>query len=419
MTNYTFEKRSSYLLFISALILAVFSTFLLNMLVSVYLKDMAATFGVTQGAASQIRTITEIVAVPVALILGFLTLRLNHKYLIIGGLVVILIGLIGVYLASNFTMLRIFYPFDGIGSPVVGVVAMVMIGESLPVDKKGKVVGWTLAIGTLSYLVGIFIGGAIVDIFGSWRNILTVFALPLTAVALILVYLFVPARIVDQPRKITREFYFAKYKLVLTNKSALACLGGTFFRIVLPITGSIFGVAFFRTYWGLSLNYGLLIVMLWVTTSFFGTWIGGHILNKGGRKRLTVAMTFLEAAMVISFVSVPSAWGASLVWVAVGISLFAPFFSGIGNTAVGCLYLEQVPESLGPLMSLRSVAASLGLAFGVAMGGFVLDAYGYQMIGITLGILGLIGGLIFLFFTKDPIKGKECKTGSITLPLAN
>jgi predicted MFS family arabinose efflux permease len=411
-----FPKRSSYFLFIAALILAVFATYLLNMLVSIYLKDMAANFGVTQGVASQIRTMAEVLAVPVALVLGFLTLRFNHKYLVIGGLIVILIGLVGVYLAPNFTILRIFYPLDGIGSPVVVVVAIVMIGESLPIDKKGKVVGWTLALGTLSYLIGVFVGGAIVDVFGSWRDIITVFALPLTAAALILVYLFVPAKIVDQPKSITRKYYFAKYKLVLSSKSAVGCLFGSFLRVTLPITGGIFGVAFFRTYWSLPLQMGLLIVMLWVTTAFFGTWIGGQILNRGGRKRLTVIMTFLEAAMVISFVSIPSAWGASWVWVAVGISLFAPFFSGIGNTAVGCLYLEQVPQSLGPLISLRSVFASLGAAFGVAIGGFMLDLYGYQMIGVTLGILGLIGGLIFLFLTKDPTIGKtaECKIALLT-----
>jgi MFS transporter, YNFM family, putative membrane transport protein len=401
-----FPKRSLSYLFIAALILAVFSTYLLNMLASVYLKDMAATFGVTTGVASQIRSMANALAVPVALVIGFLTLRLNHKYLTIGGLIAILIGLVGVYLAPNFTLLSIFYSLDGIGSPVVGVIAIVMIGESLPTNKQGKVVGWALALGSLSYLIGLFVGGAIVDVFGSWRDILTIFAIPITAVTLFLVYLFVPARIVDQPKNITRKYYFSKYKLVLTNKSAVGCLFGSFFRVCIPITGALFGVAFFRTYWGLTLNIGLSLVMLWVTVAFFGTWIGGHILNKGGRKRLTVIMTFLEAITVILFVSVPAAWGASWVWLAVGISLAAPFFSGIGNTAVGCLYLEQVPESLGPLMSLRSVSASLGAAFGVAIGGFMVDAYGYQMIGVTLGLLGLIGGMVFLFLTKDPTIGK-------------
>ena len=47
---------------------------------------------------------------------------------------------------------------------------------------------------------------------------------------------------------------FAKFKRVLTNKSALSCLSGTLFRIVLPIMGALFGAAFFRTYWGLPRN---------------------------------------------------------------------------------------------------------------------------------------------------------------------
>jgi predicted MFS family arabinose efflux permease len=404
MEKNIFNKRYPFVMFVLALILAVFATYLLNMLLSVYLKDMATTFGVATGVASKLSAQAQLVSIPVAIVLGFLTLRYSHKYLLLTGLITIIIGLVGVYFSPNFTVLQIFYPLDGVGSPIVGIVAIVMIGDLLPLEKKGKAMGWALALGTLSYIIGVFIGGSIVDAFGTWRAILPVFAIPVTIAAFILVYLFVPSKTYVRQVAITREFYFAKFKRVLTNRSALSCLSGTLFRIVLPIMGSLFGVAFLRTYWGLPLNTSILILMGWILASFLGTLMGGYLLNWGGRKRLTVVATFLEAVFVISFVSVPIAWGASWVWAAITLSLFAPLANGIGNTAVNCLYLEQVPDARGTLMSLRSVSASVGGALGVILAGYLLDTSGYQMIGITLGALGFIAGLIFLFLAKDPTK---------------
>jgi predicted MFS family arabinose efflux permease len=417
MENNFVGKRYSYRLLVLALVLAVFATYLLNMLLSVYLKDMATTFGVAQGVASQLSAIASLVSIPVAIVLGFLTLRYNHKYLLLAGLVTIVIGLIGVYLAPNFTIMQIFYPLDGVGSPIVGVVAIVMMGDLLPLEKKGKTMGWALGLGALSYIIGVSIGGLIVNAFGTWRSILPVFAIPVTIAAFVLVALFIPSKPFAKPVAITKQFYFAKFKSVLTNRSTLSCYSGTLFRVMLPIMGGVFGAAFFRTYWGISRNTTLLIVLGWVLTLFVGTLIGGYLLNRGGRKRLTVAATLLEALFVISFVLVPISWGASWVWVAVALSLFAPLASGIGNTAVSCLYLELVPEARGPLMSLRTVSQALGGTIGVVIAGYLLDSFGYQMIGITLGVLGLVGGLIFLLLVKDPTRKQKQIGEKKTAPL--
>ena len=47
------------------------------------------------------------------------------------------------------------------------------------------------------------------------------------------------------------------------------------------------------------------------------------------------------------------------------------------GTAINGLTLEQIPSARGTLMSLKGAAQSLGTAFGVAVGGYLLISFGY------------------------------------------
>ena len=403
MDNNPTEKRHSYTLLIAALTLAMFTTVTLEMLAQVYLRDMAATFNVSVSVASQIRLLASFLGFVVSLVLGFMAIRFRHKWLIVAGLIVIIIGLIGTSLAPSFAFLQVFYPLDGVGSPIVGVAAIVIIGDMLPLEKKGKAIGIATAMGTLTFLVGIFIGGNIVGVFGSWRYISLVFSLPITILALILVLFLVQSKPQVQQTEITRADYFGKYKKVLTNKSAIGCLAGNFLRVMLPITGAIFGVAFFIETWSLSVNQVVVqIIIPWMVIFFISSWLGGQLLNWGGRRPLTIICTAVEAVFVMSFVNFPSAWGA------MALGAVAVFASGIGNTSASCLYLEQIPESRGPMMALSNATRYLGLAAGIAFAAIILSASNYQIMGIVLGSLGFVSVALYYFLAKDPTKDKAC-----------
>ena len=54
-------------------------------------------------------------------------------------------------------------------------------------------------------------------------------------------------------------------------------------------------------------------------------------------------------------------------------------------------------------MSIQTAIQSVGSALGAGIGGVTLILYNYELVGISLGILAVIGACIVRVFTVDPI----------------
>jgi MFS family permease len=92
-----------------------------------------------------------------------------------------------------------------------------------------------------------------------------------------------------------------------------------------------------------------------------------------------------------------------------GLRWAASFFFGVTITAASNLMIEQVPQFRGAAMALSSAFRGMGVAFGIAVAGAVLNLYvdtiiGFQMLGVTVAVFAFASALIALFFTKDPLR---------------
>jgi len=128
-----------------------------------------------------------------------------------------------------------------------------------------------------------------------------------------------------------------------------------------------------------------------------GSVIGGRLVNRFGRKRLTVISSFILGVATLFFNNIPNPWLTLLVWVISG------FFMGTRITAYNSLTVEQVPEYRGTMMSFSQFSSNIASALGNGLGGLILIAFDYGHMGF-LGISAIIASLIFHFFTTDPTK---------------
>ena len=77
--------------------------------------------------------------------------------------------------------------------------------------------------------------------------------------------------------------------------------------------------------------------------------------------------------------------------------------AGIMFSALGSRSLEQLPRCRGTMMSIHTAMQRVGGGLVAGIGGLALLLYDYEFVGISLGVLAVVGALIIRVFTGDPI----------------
>jgi predicted MFS family arabinose efflux permease len=382
--------------FIFSLALVVFGTSMLDVLSSLFLVDLAKTFfgssdPIYLGIVSQIVTISSIAAIAFGVLNGFLSVRVMHRTLLLIGALCIVIGAVGCLLSPNLLFLFIFYPFDGVGTIIVGAMAFTLIGESLPLEKRARSIGVVTSSGIVSIAVGFAIAGYGANI-GGYHSYLAWYVLPVSLVALFAAYFFVPKNL--QQAANVKQSFSESLKQVFLNKSAAACLIGNMFLTAAGVW-SIFASTFWRKYYSLPIEVVAWITVAVVVVYALGGFIGGRLVDRFGRKRFVVYNWFARGVLIAVVVFMPDVYSALF------MSFVATFIGGFAVTGSHNLIVEQVPKSRGTMMSINGVFASIGVTIGSICGGLAI-IQGFQMLGLSFGIFAVIAALIILFIAKEP-----------------
>lgn len=195
--------------------------------------------------------------------------------------------------------------------------------------------------------------------------------------------------------------YWEGIKEVLSNHSAMACVMGRAFQSAAVMAVILYGATFYRKHFGVPLGYTTLIFTVSAGLAALGTQISGRILvNRIGRKPVTVIMAFFYGVFIISFLNMPHPW------LAIMVQWFAGFSSGIVYTATSSLTMEQVPRFRGSMMSIDMAATEGGGALGAGVGGLALLLWGFGGVGLALGSMSIIASLLYLLFVSDPSNTK-------------
>ncbi len=395
------EKESPGRRFVPSLALANFGTGMLDVIASLFLVDIALTFfgsksNAAIAAASQIVAFSSIAAVIFGVLNGFLSVRFRHKTLLLFGALCITIGAIGCFLAPSFLFVQIFYPFDGVGTIIVGAMAMTLIGENIALDKRAKAISWVVVGAILASAIGFPVAGFIEGVAG-WRSVLLWYVLPISIVAFALAFFSIPNSTVKREATIGKREFIGSFKQVLLNKSAVACLVG---NMLITSAGvwSFFAATFWRQQYSLDVQTVSIITFTVVMVYALGSVIGGRFVNKIGRKRLVVFSWVLRGLLIALIVFMPE------FWTALTMSFLATFIGGFAVTAGPSMNLEQAPNSRGTMMSLGAVFASIGSTLGISIGGLALGLFGFQILGVTFGLFGFVSALVILLFAREPCK---------------
>jgi predicted MFS family arabinose efflux permease len=403
-------QSSPKMMLVIALLVAVFAAAVVDVTIPINIVDIAETFNILPGTVSQLDSIIAIAAVTTALLLGAFGTKFRYKSLVMIGILFIAAYAIGLFLAPTFPIIQLIGPLNGIGSVLIVVTAQTFIGNSYPLDKKAKALGWISAAGTLANAVGAPIIGFMTGI-GEWRSALLWFMLPITVISLIFVFLAFPLNLPAQQLNTKKESFLRGFNQILTNKSAVACLVSVFLTSAAVFGGNVFEVTLYRQIFSASPSFATLIgPTMGIALITVGAVIGGHIVNRVGRKRLTLVTTLLAGMVTLLSYFVPD------LWMRVSLRWTASILGGTSIAAFANLTIEQVPLFRGTTMSLSSAFSGVGTAVGISIAGAVLNFYvtpstGFQALGLAMNVFIIAAVLVTFFFAKDPIKTRDSQLG--------
>jgi len=382
-------------LFLPSLIASNFAAGPLAVVVSLLLVDIANTFNVSVGVMGQINISYSIAAFIFALLMGILTLRFSHKLLLLAGLLFMCISALSCFLAWDFNTMLISYSLSGLGWAMISPMAVTLIGEHLPVRRRAGAISWIIAGGAFSYVIGPPMIAAIAG-FGGWRYTLAGFVIPILLASLLLALVGVPSASRSREPSASGKIYLRGFPDVLSNTSAVACLVGDALRSAAFVAIVFYAASFVRQKFLMPADFASIVILGAALCYTLGSLATGPLVNRFGRKIMTVLTAFLAGIFTICYVSAPDLW-SSVALIQVG-----SWFFGMVASAANSLTLEQVPKFRGTTMCLDTAALNVGSAFGTAIGGSMLLSFGYEGLGSVLGGIGIVAALVFYLFATDP-----------------
>jgi MFS transporter, DHA1 family, multidrug resistance protein len=383
-------------LFVLSTVLPFLVTFMANGILILLLSDITATFfgsvgPSTIGLAGQLSTYNSLAEAVAALLIGFLAIKFRHKPLFLAGILCITISAIGNFLAPTFEVMMGFFILEGIGSVIITVVGLSLIGDFVPAKDKSKAVSYTQASFYLSAILGPPIVGVLTTM-GGWRYAFLFYAIPIAIIALVIAQVGIPKKLPVE--KVQLKFdYIGAFKSVLLNRSAILCL-----LAQLLLLGSVVGMyvmVLLRNY-GITTIQSSIILMLAGGTIGLGGLFAGRIIDKIGKKQTAIMFFILDAIFLfLVFQTTDLLTGVIL-------NTIHTFFIGGGLASLSILSLDQIPEARSTMMSMTSLFGKLGNTIAGSIASFALITFGsYPIMGIAFAVMASTTAVILLF-TKNP-----------------
>ena len=390
------NSKTSHFLILLTLVISALTSMIYLLLSGLLLIDIGETFSVTVAIAGQIRTFSFIISIVFALLTSIFTLKYDHKLLLQIGLIAYGISAIGCYLAPNFMAMVASFSLTGIGYALTTTMAFTLAAELFPVEKRGEIIGWIIAGMSGSYLIGAFIVPYLQSI-GGWRITFIGYMLPSSALALVLSTLFIPLDIHSLPKN-AQSSLKESFQNIFSNRSASLSLVGLLLAMTTGSAVNTYFSSFFREWFTMTISEVSIIILFGSTLYTLGSIVSGRMVNRIGRKPLTVVTILFAGVVIMAFTRIPDA-RVSGVFLCVGMLLF-----GMMDTASTSLIVEQLPMYAGVMMSLSRAVNQLGFSVGSGLGGVFLLLYGYQDMFLILGTFSIASAIVFHYFTIDPSK---------------
>jgi predicted MFS family arabinose efflux permease len=378
---------SATLITISFIFAYILSSFPI-MLIGLFITDIAQAFSIDVGAVGFVRSVAEVSAVVMGVLLGALSVRYRQRSLLLVAMVIMCVGAVVLGTATIFPLFVLTFACLGASRLVIRSMSQSLVGTLFTLEERPTITGYLMIGEGGGYLVG----SALAILLPSFQALALIFLLPVSTLALILVVKQIPVTPLVQQNPLSA------FRDVVRNRSATS----VFASHILVNAGvnhcllTFFMPLYLQRFQADRSLVTMMLSAIMIAITVLSFFIG-RIINRFGRKPVVVSsaltMIFLSAVMMLSLNFTMS----MLTWILALILL------GLYIASSNSYALEQVPNYRGTMMSLQLTAQFIGMAIGSAVGGMMLMTYGFDGLG-WFSLLGVLGVVLYQIGTQDPTR---------------
>lgn len=384
----TREERRTLLLVLGFL---TFASVYANVVIVPVLVLIAGEFGTSTGTAGLVAAAYGVPGIVVAVVAGPYSDRLGRKWFLVGGALLMGIATLLSALATSFEVLVLTRALAGMGASVIFPNVNATIGDVYPYRERGTAISTVIAMNTMASIVGLPVAGILAEAT-SWRVSVAGVGVLAVVASIALVFLLDARRPEADPGRARVLF-----RQIAASPSAVATLASSLFGALFWFTWGTFFIVFFQRTYDLSLGTASTVGLTLGVGVLIGSQVGGRVGDRIGHRPIVAgailvagALLFLQTNLHLPLLA---AAALNLVLSAVIGSRFA------SNNA---LMSEQVPEARGTMFAISASVVSLGMVLGPAIGGILIDAFGFWAIGMfCAGIAVISAAIVYAFVTEN------------------
>lgn len=192
-----------YFLLLLSISLAIFMGSLDGTIVNIALPSISESFSLSTSAVSWVSTIYLLVMAGCVLIFGKISDIIGFKRIFLTGFVIFTLGSLtcGILpeLTGSFLTLVGSRAFQGIGGAMLTAIAPAMVNAYIPMDKKGKAMGFIMTVAALGTAIGPTVGGVLTE-YLSWNWIFFI-NVPVGIIAVLVGQRYIPVHALSASRE--------------------------------------------------------------------------------------------------------------------------------------------------------------------------------------------------------------------------
>ncbi len=345
--------------------------------ISPVLPLLAQEFGVSYAGAGALVSAFALGRIPFDFIGGALVDRVSPRFIASGGAAVVMLSALLSVWAPNFHVLLWCRLIGGVGSALFVITAMALLAHTVSPRRMGQAMGFYQSLLLLGVSFGPTVGGFSATLFHSlrapfWAMVVLSFAVTVMCF-----------RWVTELPSSSHRLQATETRPEETTRIVLiTLLRDTTFRFVCILTFLLFGVRsgmmqnmmplFAQEKLGLSETGIGVIQSLCSLGNFCVLWHAGRLLDRAGRRSVTLAGLWTTAFVVLAFTLVTNPVALAGASVAFGV------VAGYLGPAPAAMIADIAPKgSTGAVMGFYRMCGDIGLLLGPISFGWTAERFGF------------------------------------------